>query len=38
MENEMLKIFDDNKTQIGIASREEVHRLGHYCCWTFIGA
>ena len=37
MENEMLKIFDDNKTQIGIASREEVHRLGHwheaFHCW-----
>ncbi|XEC92473.1 NUDIX domain-containing protein [Paenibacillus tarimensis] len=37
MENEMLKIFDDNKTQIGIATREEVHRLGHwheaFHCW-----
>lgn len=27
MENEMLKIFDDNRNQIGIATREEVHRF-----------
>ncbi|WP_313958609.1 NUDIX hydrolase [Paenibacillus xylanexedens] len=37
MENEMLKIFDDNRNQIGIATREEVHRLGHwheaFHCW-----
>lgn len=37
MENEMLKIFDENKHQIGIATREEVHRLGHwheaFHCW-----
>lgn len=36
-ENEMLKIFDDNRNQIGIATREEVHRLGHwheaFHCW-----
>ncbi|GMK38812.1 putative Nudix hydrolase [Paenibacillus sp. CCS19] len=37
MENEMLKIFDDNRNQIGIATREEVHKLGHwheaFHCW-----
>jgi isopentenyldiphosphate isomerase len=34
---EMLKIFDDNKNQIGIATREEVHRIGYwheaFQCW-----
>jgi len=33
----MLKIFDDNQNQIGIATREEVHRLGYwheaFHCW-----
>lgn len=37
MENEMLKIFDDNRNQIGIATREDVHKLGHwheaFHCW-----
>jgi isopentenyldiphosphate isomerase len=37
MENEMLKIFDQNRHQIGTATREEVHRLGHwheaFHCW-----
>src|SRR5690606_34920459 len=34
---EMLKIFDSDKNHIGIATREEVHRLGHwheaFHCW-----
>ncbi|MFO1444035.1 NUDIX domain-containing protein [Bacillus sp. Bva_UNVM-123] len=37
MESELLKIFDEHKNQIGIATREEVHRLGHwheaFHCW-----
>ncbi|SDM64695.1 NUDIX domain-containing protein [Bacillus sp. OK048] len=37
MENEQLKIFDENRNQIGVASREEVHRLGYwheaFHCW-----
>ncbi len=28
MEGEQLKIFDKNRNQIGVATREEVHRLG----------
>ncbi|MDF2946553.1 MAG: hydrolase [Bacillales bacterium] len=30
MENELLKIFDENHNNIGITSREEVHRLGYW--------
>lgn len=37
MENEMLKVFDDKRNPIGIATREEVHRLGYwheaFHCW-----
>ncbi|QFG00241.1 NUDIX hydrolase [Psychrobacillus glaciei] len=37
MENEMLKIFDGDRNEIGKASREEVHRLGlwheTFHCW-----
>lgn len=37
MENEQLKIFDDARNQIGVASREEVHKIGHwhevFHCW-----
>jgi isopentenyldiphosphate isomerase len=37
MENEKLKIFDEHGNQIGIATREEVHRIGHwheaFHCW-----
>jgi len=33
----MLKIFDDNRNQIGVATREEVHRSGYwheaFHCW-----
>lgn len=33
----MLKVFDNNRNQIGIATREEVHRLGYwheaFHCW-----
>ncbi|MFC4802899.1 NUDIX domain-containing protein [Neobacillus sp. GCM10023253] len=40
MESEKLKIFDDNRNQIGVASREEVHRVGYwhevFHCW-FVG-
>ncbi len=39
MENEMLKIFDQHRNQIGVASREEVHRVGYwheaFHCWFF---
>lgn len=37
IDQEMLKIFDNDKNHIGIATREEVHRLGHwheaFHCW-----
>ncbi|NOU95904.1 NUDIX domain-containing protein [Paenibacillus sp. LMG 31456] len=37
MENEVFKIFDDNRNPIGIATRNEVHRIGHwhetFHCW-----
>ena len=37
MENEQLKIFDENRNQIGVANREDVHRLGYwheaFHCW-----
>jgi isopentenyldiphosphate isomerase len=37
MENEKLKIFDEDRNQIGVATREEVHRIGHwheaFHCW-----
>ncbi|MCT1389953.1 NUDIX domain-containing protein [Peribacillus frigoritolerans] len=37
METELLKVFDSNRIQTGVASREEVHRLGHwhevFNCW-----
>ncbi|QNF29938.1 NUDIX hydrolase [Metabacillus elymi] len=37
MENEILKIFDDDRNQIGIATREDVHRFGYwheaFHCW-----
>lgn len=37
MENEMLKIFDENRDEIGMAAREEVHKVGHwhetFHCW-----
>lgn len=40
MESEKLKIFDDNRNQIGIATREEVHKAGYwhevFHCW-FVG-
>lgn len=36
-EQELLKIFDENRNQIGVASRSEVHRLGYwheaFHCW-----
>ncbi|MBS4203453.1 NUDIX hydrolase [Lederbergia citrea] len=37
MENEQLKIFDEYRNQIGIATREDVHKLGYwheaFHCW-----
>ncbi|WP_313898466.1 NUDIX domain-containing protein [Lederbergia sp. NSJ-179] len=37
MENERLKIFDEDREQIGVATREEVHRIGYwhevFHCW-----
>lgn len=37
METELLKIFDENRHYTGVATREEVHRLGHwhetFHCW-----
>ncbi|WP_127529872.1 NUDIX hydrolase [Paenibacillus kobensis] len=37
MDHERLKIFDDNGNEIGVATREEVHRIGHwheaFHCW-----
>ncbi|MFS0639258.1 NUDIX domain-containing protein, partial [Mesobacillus foraminis] len=37
MENEQLKIFDEYRNQMGVATREEVHRLGYwheaFHCW-----
>jgi isopentenyldiphosphate isomerase len=37
---EKLKIFDENRSQIGIADREEIHKKGHwhetFHCW-FVG-
>lgn len=37
MENEQLKIFDEDRNQIGVATREEVHRIGYwhdaFHCW-----
>lgn len=41
MDNEMLKIFDDDRNHIGVATREEVHRIGHwhetFHCWFING-
>lgn len=37
MEKEKLKIFDEQRNHIGVATREEVHRVGHwheaFHCW-----
>lgn len=38
MKNEQLKIFDHNRNQIGVATRDEVHRVGYwheaFHCWV----
>jgi len=40
MELELLNIFDQNRNHVGVATREEVHRIGHwhevFHCW-FVG-
>ncbi|RDI45489.1 NUDIX hydrolase [Falsibacillus pallidus] len=37
MESELIKIVDENGTELGVATREEIHRLGHwhetFHCW-----
>ncbi|PGZ97828.1 NUDIX hydrolase [Bacillus pseudomycoides] len=37
MESELLKIFDEHRNPVGVATREEVHKLGHwhetFHCW-----
>ncbi|MFF2457838.1 hypothetical protein [Peribacillus simplex] len=33
METELLKAFDSNRIQTGVASRVEVHRFGALACW-----
>lgn len=37
MESELLKIFDDHRNSIGVATREEVHKMGYwhetFHCW-----
>lgn len=37
MENEILKIFDEYRNEIGVATREEVHKVGYwhetFHCW-----
>ena len=37
MENEQLKIFNEYRNQVGVATREDVHRLGYwheaFHCW-----
>ncbi|MFF5397152.1 NUDIX domain-containing protein [Peribacillus butanolivorans] len=37
MENEMLKVFNADRKQIGVATREEVHKIGYwhevFHCW-----
>ncbi|WP_020060230.1 NUDIX hydrolase [Bacillus sp. 123MFChir2] len=37
MESELLKIFDQQRNPVGVATREEVHKIGHwhetFHCW-----
>ncbi|WP_408006232.1 hypothetical protein ACJROX_16110 [Pseudalkalibacillus sp. A8] len=37
MESELLNIYDDDRKLLGVATREEVHRLGYwhdtFHCW-----
>ena len=37
MESELLKIFDEHRNPVGVATREEVHKMGHwhetFHCW-----